>query len=177
MLTSNASEICPPLLIAGPVSPSRASARPEYGYDADSDLEECEEDTLSSNGNATRTKGTGSPPKKASGTQSKFEAHYEFWHTRFNGHMYLAPATTPASAVMNLSDNDILSLDGFGSEAGLSEILQETNMNDATYSSRNPSLSLETNAEILSWRNVQEQRDSTPRDVSVHTILSLLDCE
>ena len=70
---------------------------------------------------------------------------------------------------MNLSDHDIVSLDGFGSEAGLSDILQDSNVNDGGNVTARPSLSLETNADILTWRNEQEQRDATPRDVRIYT--------
>jgi hypothetical protein len=72
--------------------------------------------------------------------------------------------------VLNLSDGELVSLDGFGSETGLSEIFHETSVEGPSsiqlHTSPKPSLSVETAAAVLSWRNENEHKNATPRDVS-----------
>lgn len=71
-------------------------------------------------------------------------------------------------SMLNLSDSDVMSLDGFGSETGLSEILQDTPIagsNNQHRISPKPSLSVETAEAVLTWRNDQDRQDATPKDV------------
>ncbi|KAI0694327.1 hypothetical protein BC835DRAFT_1349846 [Cytidiella melzeri] len=127
----------------GPVKASCTTDRQAYGYDADSDLEECEGEQLT---RSTHVSTSGSPPKEVPGT--------------------VQPGTSKSS-VLNLSDGDVMSLDGIGSETGLSEILQETSLGGPSTQSgmsTKPSFSTETAAAVLNWRNEHEHKDATPRD-------------
>ncbi|KAI0342154.1 hypothetical protein BDW22DRAFT_1429642 [Trametopsis cervina] len=131
-------DIGPAALIQGHVDSSRKAGRQEYDYDMDSDLDEYEVEPTTG-GNQIST----SPQKKSDDA---------------------AAGGTPKSTVLNLSDGDVLSLDGFGSETGLSEILQDITPGTLSTTAPKPPLSLETTAAVLSWRNEHETRDATPRD-------------
>ncbi|KAI0768377.1 hypothetical protein BC629DRAFT_867493 [Irpex lacteus] len=115
-----------------------------YAYDADSDLEECETEHPITNANVPATEAAAS--KQVPNTP--------------------APTDTSKTSVLNLSDSDVTSLDGFGSETGLSEILHDPTIGGPSSEARvspKPSLSVETTEAVLTWRNEQdsEHKDAT----------------
>ncbi|KAI0093021.1 hypothetical protein BDY19DRAFT_902841 [Irpex rosettiformis] len=135
-------DIGPSALVEGPIQVSRTANRTPYGYDADSDLEECDIEQPASNTQVSAIR-TIEPSRPVAASESS------------------------KTSVLNLSDSDVVSLDGFGSETGLSEILQDTAIVGPTARPRvspKPSLSVETAEAVLTWRNEQEHKDTTPRD-------------
>lgn len=161
------SEIAPSVRVPSPIDSTRTARRVTYAYDADSDLEECEIEHPITNANVPATEATSS--KQAPNALAR-ESTLSFVVSLCS--LLTVATDTSKTSVLNLSDSDVTSLDGFGSETGLSEILQNPTIGGPSSEARvspKPSLSVETTEAVLTWRNEQdsEHKDATPRDVCI----------
>ncbi|GJE95505.1 hypothetical protein PsYK624_116900 [Phanerochaete sordida] len=130
---------------------AKTSAREEYSYDCDSDLEECEEEVAEKKPLRRASAATSARPPVPKSTPSK--------------------ETTPksaASAALSATDIDVVSLDDFNSAVSLSlsEDTEETAVGSGEGAAQQkPALSLETSDSILKWR------DEHPKDTAIPLII------
>ncbi|KIP08393.1 hypothetical protein PHLGIDRAFT_117263 [Phlebiopsis gigantea 11061_1 CR5-6] len=117
-------------------APERRSSRIEYGYDCDSDLEDCEDDRP--------PKPQAAPPKAQPPATSPRPL-------RSRSSTSVDSQATPKSAALSATDIDVVSLDDFNSLSLSSD--DNSDSSKGKDAQRRPSLNVETNVSVLSWRD------------------------